>query len=248
MMENPEFKSFTETSSLGEHLEMMKIYWDCANLVESCTKQISEIVLESPFDAHLHLRDGDMLKAVAPSSATTFAGWVIMPNLIPAIETKEALISYKQRIINAIWDNVFTPHMTLNFRSDYTREFLLSVKDHIIWIKMYPKWQTTNSEGWVDWADIEWYRNTLTIMQELWIQLLVHWERIDGWYKIDELDKERKFAPIYEKLAQEFPNLKIVMEHVSTKECIELVDKYPNLYATVTLHHLLLIHNDIVSK
>ncbi|EKD66068.1 MAG: hypothetical protein ACD_49C00067G0054 [uncultured bacterium (gcode 4)] len=246
-MENLEFKCFTETTSLAEHLEMMKIHWDCADLVQSCTKQISEIVLESPFDTHLHLRDWEMLKAVAPSSATTFAGWIIMPNLAPAIETLEQVISYKWRIMEAIdWEN-FTPYMTINFRSDYTREFLKKIKPHIIWIKMYPKWQTTNSEGWVDWANIEEYRNTLTYMQELWIPLLVHWERIDGWYKIDELDKERKFAPIYEKLAQEFPKLKIIMEHVSTKECIELIDKYPNLYATVTLHHLLLIHNDIVS-
>jgi len=83
-------------------------------------------------------------------------------------------------------------------------------------------------------------------MQDLEIPLLVHGERIDGGDKIDELDKERAFTSIYEQLAQEFPRLKIVMEHVSTKEAIQLVDKYENLYATVTLHHLLMIHNHIV--
>lgn len=72
-MENGEFISFTDTISLAEHLAMMKLHGNCAELVNQISKEVSEIVISRPFDAHLHLRDGDMLKAVAPSSATTFA-------------------------------------------------------------------------------------------------------------------------------------------------------------------------------
>ena len=199
---------------------------------------------------HLHLRDGinpgDMMHLVAPLSSKTVAGAIIMPNLIPMIESVSVALSYKNRIRLLTENDNFTPYMTLNFRPDYTREELSQAKDHIIGIKMYPKGQTTNSERGVDGADVESYRNTLEIMQELGIPLLVHGERIDGGDKIDELDKERAFGSIYEKLAQSFPKLKIIMEHVSTKEVISLVDKYENLYATVTLHHLLMIHNHIV--
>lgn len=79
--------------------------------------------LISPLDMHLHVRDEAMLKVVAPLSAHSFSGGIIMPNIIPPITTIEAAIAYKERIINAIGNNVFEPLMTLFFRSDYTREF-----------------------------------------------------------------------------------------------------------------------------
>lgn len=236
---------YNEILSLWNLLESIKNEWDCGEFVSN-SSQVEEVFLDSPFDAHLHLRDGEMLKIVAPLSAKTFSWWVIMPNLTPAIESIEEVLSYKKRILEASNWEIFEPFMTLNFRPDYTKEMLLEAKSHIIWIKMYPKWQTTNSERWIDGSQIDSYRHTLEIMQELWIPLLVHGERVDWWDKIDELDKERKFWSIYEELAKSFPKLKIIMEHVSTKEVIELVDKYPNLYATVTLHHLLVIHNHIV--
>lgn len=82
--------------------------------------------LVSPLDMHLHLRDEAMLKVVAPLSAHSFAGAIVMPNLVPPITTLDALLGYKQRILNAIGNNVFEPLMTLFFRADYTREFLES--------------------------------------------------------------------------------------------------------------------------
>lgn len=238
---------YNEIHSLEELLVSIKSEWDCADLVkDNISKEVSRITLYSPLDMHLHLRDLEMLNIVAPESAKSFTWWVIMPNLIPSIETLEQLLSYKWRIIKAIWWEIFESQMTINFKSDYTKEELKEAKEHIIWIKMYPKGQTTNSDSWIDWSQIGSYRHTLEIMQDLEIPLLVHWERIDWWDKIDELDKEREFKSIYEELAQSFPKLKIIMEHVSTKEIISLVDKYENLYATVTLHHLLMIHNHIV--
>ena len=111
--------------------------------------------LHSPLDMHLHLRDGDMLQRVAPLSAHTFSGAVIMPNLVPPVATKEDILSYKARILEAIGNENFIPYMTLFFKPTYTRAFLESVQDEIIAIKLYPAGITTNSEGGVSGFDIE---------------------------------------------------------------------------------------------
>lgn len=240
------FKNFDKTDSLAEHLAIMKEYGDCKEFVQEWKEDISQIVIDCFLDMHIHLRDWEMLKKVWRLTSNTCSWWVVMPNLQPAIEDLDSLLAYKSRVLESTdW---FEPYMTLNFRVDYSREFLEIVKNEIIGIKMYPQWQTNNSERWIDWSDIESYRNVLEIMQELKIPLLVHWERVDGGCKIDELDKERKFVEVYEKLAQWFPQLKIIMEHISTKEVVGLLDVYDNLYATITLQHLLLIHNDILSQ
>ena len=87
--------------------------------------------LHTPLDMHLHLRDGDMLKTVAPLSARTFSGALIMPNLVPPIESKEDVINYKNRILEAVGNEQFTPYMTLFFKPTYTRNFLEEVRDEI---------------------------------------------------------------------------------------------------------------------
>ena len=111
--------------------------------------------LFSPLDMHLHLRDEAMLNVVAPLSAHTFAGGIIMPNLVPPITTMEALLAYKERILSAIGKDVFDPLMTLFFRADYSREFLEVASKHIKALKLYPSGITTNSEGGVASMDIE---------------------------------------------------------------------------------------------
>ena len=88
-----------------------------------------EIRLNCPLDMHLHLRDEDMLKIVAPLSAKNFRGALIMPNLTPPITTKEALLGYKKRVLEAAKDKNFAPYMTLFFRADYSYEFLKDIKD-----------------------------------------------------------------------------------------------------------------------
>lgn len=200
--------------------------------------QIFEI--NSALDMHLHLRDEDMLKLVAPKTSNTFAGALIMPNLVPPVTTKESLLSYKDRIKEACGDDNFEPFMTLFFKNDYTYEFLNDIKDEIIGIKLYPAGITTNSENGVSSMDIETLRPTLEIMSELNIPLCVHGET-NGFV----MDREKEFMPIYESLALAFPNLKIIMEHITTKDAVELLDKYNNLYATVTLHHLLITLDDL---
>jgi len=96
------------------------------------------ITLCSPLDMHLHLRDGDMLQTVAPLSAKSFAGALVMPNLVPPVTTKEALLDYKRRILQAIGEERFEPYMTLFFRTDYSYQFLQEIKDEILAIKLYP--------------------------------------------------------------------------------------------------------------
>ncbi|MBL0721202.1 MAG: dihydroorotase [Sulfurovum sp.] len=193
------------------------------------------ITINSPLDMHLHLRDEDMLNTVAPLSASSFSGAIIMPNLVPPIDTKEDVLKYKLRIQNAIGDENFIPYMTLFFRSTYTKEFLESVKDEISAIKLYPAGITTNSEGGVSGFDIDELRETLNAMSEFNIPLCIHGET-NGFV----MDREAEFVDIYEKLASNFPNLKIIMEHITTKESVEALDKFENLYATITLHHLLI--------
>jgi dihydroorotase len=189
---------------------------------------------------HLHLRDDDMLKLVGPLTSKTFAGALIMPNLESPIVTKEALLSYKKRIQEACEADDFYPYMTIFFQVDYSYEFLKEVKDEIIAVKLYPFGVTTNSETGVSNMDVEILRPTLESMSKLGIPLCVHGET-----KGFIMDREKDFLPIYESLAIHFPKLKIIMEHISTSDAVTLLNKYDNLYATMTIHHLMLTLDDV---
>jgi len=198
------------------------------------------IKLKSPLDMHLHLRDEEMLKLVAPLSAESFAGAIVMPNLVPPITTIEALKAYKKRIKNAIGDEKFEPMMTLFFKDDYSYEFLKEAKKHISAIKLYPSGVTTNSDGGVSIMDIESLRGTFEAMSKLNIPLCVHGET-NGFV----MDREAEFGSIYEQFALNFPNLKIIMEHITTKNSVDLLKKYNNLYATITVQHLFITLDDV---
>jgi dihydroorotase len=193
-----------------------------------------------PLDMHLHLRDAIMLENVAPLTAYSFSGAIIMPNLVPPVNTLEDVIAYKKRIMSAVPNDYFEPYMTLFYRN-YDKAFIKSVADKITAIKLYPAGITTNSEGGVSSFDIEEMRPTLEAMSEMQIPLCVHGET-DGFV----MDREAEFMSIYELLASNFPNLKIIMEHITTKEAVKMLDKYENLYATITVHHLLLTLDDVV--
>jgi len=201
---------------------------------------MKKITLTSPFDMHLHLRDNDMLTLVAPLTSKTFAGAIVMPNLVPVVDTKESVIAYKNRINEATdKEDNFTPFMTLFFKP-YTREFLEDVKDEISAIKLYPAGITTNSEDGVQTIDTQALAPTLNAMAELNIPLCVHGET-NGFV----MDREKEFMSVYEALATAFPKLKIIMEHITTKDAVDMLDKYENLYATITLHHLIITLDDV---
>ncbi len=199
-----------------------------------------QLALNSPLDMHLHLRDEAMLNIVAPLSAKSFAAAIIMPNLVPPITTIAALKAYKERIMIATKGEKFTPLMTLFFQDSYDYDFLKEAKEYISAIKLYPAGITTNSEGGVSGIDSESLKMTLDAMSELKIPLLIHGET-NGFV----MDREKEFVPVYEELAKNFPNLTIVMEHITTKDSVEALDRHKNLYATITLHHLLITLDDV---
>ncbi|MGD9716788.1 MAG: dihydroorotase [Sulfuricurvum sp.] len=197
------------------------------------------VTLTMPLDMHLHLRDGEMLETVAPLTSYSFSGALVMPNLVPPVTTKEMVSGYKERILHATGADDFEPYMTL-FYQNYSRAFLEEIKDDIIAIKLYPSGVTTNSEGGVASFDIESMRETLEAMSDLGIVLSVHGET-NGFV----MDREAEFMSVYEMLASNFPRLKIVMEHITTRDAVEMLDKYDNLYATITVHHLMITLDDV---
>lgn len=179
-----------------------------------------------------------MLDLVAPLSAETFAGGVIMPNLVPPVADLERLEWYMGEVRRAVGEHIFTPYMALFFRN-YSEADLAAVREHIIGIKLYPEGVTTNSEGGVkSLSDAE---QTMAMMQDMDIPLLVHGEVPESFV----MDRESDFLPIYDELAQKFPRLKIIMEHITTAAAVKLLDRYENVHATVTLQHLLITLDDV---
>jgi dihydroorotase len=198
------------------------------------------ITLHEPLDMHLHLRDEEMLKVVAPLSAQTFSGAIVMPNLVPPVTTKEMIIAYKERINQAKQYENFEPYMTLFFQPTYTKAFLEDLRDEITAIKLYPAGITTNSESGVSELSMEELSPTLQAMSDLGIPLCIHGET-NGFV----MEREAEFMPIYEQIAKHFPDLTIIMEHITTKAAIDTLEKYDNLHATITLHHLLITLDDV---
>lgn len=196
------------------------------------------VVLDSPLDMHLHLREGEMLKAVAPLSAAHFAGGVVMPNLVDPVDSMDKVKAYRLAILDACGEALFEPYMTLFFKP-YTKSDLLALREHILGVKLYPAGATTQSEAGV--VDFDGIGDTVAILEELDIPLLVHGES-RGFV----MDREREFLDVYQWLAENFPKLRIVMEHITTAAAVEFLDRYPNVSATVTLHHLMITLDDVV--
>ena len=200
--------------------------------------EIMKFILKTPLDMHTHLRDGAMLNLVAPHTARQFSAAVVMPNLLPPVNSLEAVISYRQRIAKAIGDEAFKPLMTVFFR-DFSESELEQLKDEIIAVKLYPDGVTTNSAGGV--TSLRDAERILEMMEALDIPLMVHGET-DGFV----LNRETEFLKIYERWAMKFPKLRITMEHITTARAVKLLNEHKNLRATVTLHHLVLTLDDLI--
>ncbi|MCU0329910.1 MAG: dihydroorotase [Candidatus Kapabacteria bacterium] len=196
------------------------------------------ITLSSPLDMHIHFRQDAMLDLVAPLSALHFAGGVIMPNLIPPVNSVDRLLWYRGEIDRALAGAAFEPYMTLFFR-DYSEEELIAAKPHIIGIKLYPAGATTNSDSGV--REITAMNHVFAMMEHHGIPLLVHGET-HGFV----MDREREFCEVYRYLATTFPRLQITMEHITTADAVSLLDEFENLRATVTPHHLMITLDDVV--
>ena len=206
----------------------------------------SRITIRRPDDWHVHLRDGEMLRAVAPYTARQFARAIVMPNLVPPVTRIDAASAYRDRILAALPDgHGFTPLMTCYLTDDADAEEIARGFSEGVWVaaKLYPANATTNSAHGV--TDIARLRPALEAMQRSGMPLLVHGEVTDP--AVDIFDREavfieRTLAP----LARDFPALKIVFEHITTAEAVAFVEGAgPTIAATVTPHHMMLNRNAI---
>ena len=203
------------------------------------------LTLTRPDDWHLHLRDGAAMSAVLPATARQFARAIVMPNLKPPVVTAAQAVEYRGRIVNALHaGSDFKPLMTLYLTDKLAPAEIVRAKAAgVVAVKLYPAGATTNSDAGV--TDMRHVSATLEAMQREGLLLLVHGEVTDP--SIDVFDREAVFIErVMQPLRRDFPALKVVFEHITTKEAAQYVaDSDANTAATVTAHHLLYNRNAI---
>ncbi|MGH8743220.1 MAG: dihydroorotase, partial [Burkholderiales bacterium] len=210
---------------------------------------LQKITITRPDDWHVHLRDGAQMRAVLADTARCFGRAIVMPNLEPPITTAKAVLEYRRRILAALPKGVkFEPLMTL-YLTDKTSPQQIIKASHSSGIhaaKYYPAGTTTYSDAGV--TDINKCSAALEEMQKLDLPLLVHGEVADS--KVDVFDRERVFIErVLTPLARHFPELRIIFEHITTREAVEFVKSAPpNIGATITAHHLLLNRSAILEE
>ncbi len=205
----------------------------------------TSLTLLRPDDWHLHLRDGDSLAAVVPHTASQFARAIVMPNLRPPVTTAALAMAYKQRILAAVPHGMqFEPLMTLYLTDNTPPDEIKRAKDAgVVALKLYPAGATTNSDAGV--TDLRKTYKTLEAMQREGLLLLIHGEVTDS--DIDLFDREAVFIDTkLIPLRKDFPELKIVFEHITTQEAaIYVAQAGAHTAATITAHHLLYNRNAI---
>jgi len=204
----------------------------------------SRLTLTRPDDWHLHLRDGALLRAVLPATARCFARAIVMPNLKPPVTTVALAAEYRDRILAALPAGMdFEPLMTLYLTDNTPAEEIrrAAESDFVHAVKYYPAGATTNSDSGV--TDLKRAYPALEAMQLADLPLLLHGEVTDP--EIDIFDREAVFIERHlAPLMRDFPGLRMVLEHVTTRDAVEFVEAAPeNLAATITVHHLLLNRN-----
>ena len=203
------------------------------------------LTLTRPDDWHLHVRDGAALAAVVPHTAAQFARAIIMPNLRPPVTTTDQALAYKARIQQAVPAGVaFEPLMTLYLTDNTPPDEIARAKEAgVVALKLYPAGATTNSDAGV--TDVRKTYKTLEAMQRAGLKLLVHGEVTDS--EIDLFDREAVFIDrVMTPLRRDFPELKVVFEHITTQEAAQYVASADaHTAATITAHHLLYNRNAI---
>ena len=201
------------------------------------------LTLTRPDDWHLHLRDGVALQAVVPHTARQFARAIVMPNLRPPVTTAEQALAYRQRIQAAVPEGMdFEPLMTLYLTDHLAPDEIARAKEAgVVAVKLYPAGATTHSDAGV--TDIRKTHAVLDAMQRHGLLLLVHGEVTDP--AVDVFDREAVFIDrVMQPLRRDFPGLKIVFEHITTREAVQYVaEGGERLGATITAHHLLYNRN-----
>jgi dihydroorotase len=209
---------------------------------------VSSLTLRRPDDWHLHVRDGASLRAVIGFTAARFARAIIMPNLKPPVTTTELALAYRQRILDALPPGArFEPLMTLYLtnRTDPAEVDRAKASGHVHGFKLYPAGATTHSDAGV--TDVKHIYGVLERMSERGVVLQVHGEVTNA--DVDVFDREARFIDeVLAPLAQRFPKLRIVFEHITTKQAVDFVrGSRAGIAATLTPHHLLLNRTDLLA-
>jgi len=205
---------------------------------------MDRLTLKRPDDWHLHLRDGAAMASVLADSARRFARAIVMPNLKPPVRTTYQALDYRERILAALPEGAsFEPLMTLYLTDDTPPEEIARARlsGRVHGVKLYPAGATTHSDAGV--TRISRCFNALEKMQEVGLPLLVHGESTDP--AIDVFDREKAFIDeVLGPTVERFPGLRIVLEHITTRDAVQYVEVTgPNVAATITAHHLLMNRN-----
>ncbi len=204
------------------------------------------ITLTRPDDWHLHLRDGAVLAAVLPGTARQFARAIVMPNLRPPVTTTMLAEAYRTRVLAALPKGAtFEPLMTLYLTDKTSADEIKRAKasGFVHGVKLYPAGATTNSDSGV--SDLSKCEKALEAMQDVGLPLLTHGEVADA--DVDVFDREKVFIERnMHALLKNYPQLKIIFEHITTKDAADFVSSAPNnVAATITAHHLLMNRNEM---
>lgn len=207
---------------------------------------MTELILQTPDDWHLHFRDGDMLKETVAATARCFKRAIVMPNLVPPVTNAAEALAYKERILAARpAGSSFEPLMVLYLTDKTTAEDIKAAKAAgVVAAKLYPAGATTNSHSGV--SSLSKLYPVLEVMAEQQMLLLVHGEVTDS--HIDIFDREKVFIDQHlTQLVNTIPGLKVVFEHITTADAVEFVKAAPErVAATITPQHLLLNRNDML--
>jgi dihydroorotase len=207
---------------------------------------MNELIIRQPDDLHIHLRDGDLMSLAVEHVSAQFQRAIVMPNLsLPVVSTTMAA-KYRARILSAIpAGRTFSPLMTLYLTDRTTPAEIRAAKasGFVYGVKYYPAGATTNSDSGV--TDLSARYNVLAEMSKCGLPLLLHGEVTDK--SVDIFDRERVFIDsVLSKIVTEFPELKVILEHITTSDAVDFVDSCSeNVAATITAHHLLLNRNDL---
>ena len=204
------------------------------------------LTLIRPDDWHVHLRDGVVLADVVPHTAAQFARAIVMPNLKPPVTTTAMAAAYRDRILAAVPQGMqFEPLMTLYLTDNTPPDEIRRATESgfVKGVKLYPAGATTNSDAGV--TDIHRCMRTLEVMQETGLPLLIHGEVTD--HQVDVFDREAVFIDrILQPLRKSLPSLRVVFEHITTKDAVDYVrDADGDIAATITAHHLMYNRNAI---
>ena len=208
---------------------------------------MTTLTITRPDDWHIHLRDGAQLKDTVRDASRYMGRAIIMPNLVPPATNTEEALAYRQRIMDQKPQGNFDPLMVLYLTNNTSPEEIVKAKESglIYAAKLYPAGATTNSDSGV--TDVKNIYPVLEAMQKVGMLLLVHGEVTDA--SIDIFDREKTFIDsILKDVVNDFPELKIVLEHITTKDAAEFVSNAgDNVAATITAHHLLFNRNHMLA-